>query len=142
MNKAELEKIYLETTYSVFVNNEKYDVRIGETLPAVINKLLLEVAGKSGAILTAWNPRSKTLSSEENKTRNSKLHSYLENNKYINYKSLGQGNDISWQAEESFFVSGVTRETVEQLAVDYEQYAYVWCESEKTTSLVFTSVWQ
>lgn len=137
---SELEKAYLDTTYSVLVDGEKYDIKIGKQIPSVINCLFENENEKSAVILTAWNPRSKALSLEENKERNNKLHSYLKNNKYIIYKALGQGKDASWPAEESFFIPGVTRETAEQYAVEYGQYAYVWCEIEKPASLIFTKL--
>ena len=139
---SELEKSYLDTTYSVLIEGKKYDIKIGKPIPSVINHLLENENKKSAVILTAWNPRSKALSSEENIKRNTKLYSYLKNNKYIIYKALGQGNDTSWPAEESFFIMGITKETVEQLAVEYGQHAYVWCESEKSASLIFTYLWQ
>lgn len=142
MAKSELEKAYLDTTYSVFVEGEKYDIKIGKPIPPVITHLLENENEKSAVILTAWNPRSKSLSSEENKERNNKLYLNLKNNKYVIYKALGQRIDASWPAEESFFIPGVTKETAEQFSVEYEQNAYVWVESEKTASLIFTHLWR
>ena len=139
---SELEKAYLETTYSLYVDKDKYDIKIGNLVPPIVNQLLDNEKDKSAVILTAWNPRSKVLSSEDNKVRNNKLHAYLKNNKYTVYKALGQGNDASWPAEESFFIIGITKEAAEKIAVEYEQYAYIWCESEKPASLIFTHLWQ
>ena len=141
MLKSELEKHYLDTTYSIFVNEEQYDIKIGKPLPPVIEKLLYKE--KSAVILTAWNPRSLPLSSQENKIRNNELNSAL--TKYTVFRALGQGSDlsdISWSAEESYFILGIKKREAELLAVEYEQYAYVWLESEKPVSLVFTNIWQ
>ena len=139
--KNELEKAYLDTTYSVFIDNNKYDIKIGDPIPSIVTQLFDNEKEKSAVILTAWNPRSKTLSLEENKTRNNKLHSYLKNNNYTVYKALGQGNDASWPAEESFFIVELNKDDAEKIAVEHGQYAYVWCESEKTASLIFTHLW-
>jgi len=140
MSKSELEKHYLDTTYSIFIDEEQYDIKIGKPLPSVIKKLLDKE--KSAVILTAWNPRSQPLSSQENKARNNELNSVL--NKYSVLNALGQGSDISdtsWPAEESYFILGIKKREAEILAVEYEQYAYVWFESEKPASLVFTNIW-
>lgn len=139
--KSELEKAYLETTYSVFIDNNKYDIKIADPIPSIVDQLFDNEKEKSAVILTAWNPRSKALSSEDNKVRNNKLHSYLKNNKYTVYKALGQGNDASWPAEESFFIIDLNKADVEKIAVEYGQYAYVSLEAEKPASLVFTSIW-
>jgi len=139
---SELEKAYLETTYSVFVDGEKYDIKIGKPIPSVINHLLENENEKSAVILTAWNPCSKALSLEENKERNNKLLLDIKNSKRTIYKALGKGDDTSWPAEESFFIPAITKETAERIAIEYEQNAYVWIESEKLASLVFTHLWQ
>ena len=141
MSNSELERHYLDTTYSIFINEEQYDINIEKPLPPVIKKLVNKE--KSAVILTAWNPRSQSLSSQENKERNSKLKIQLKN--FIIFNALGQGSDLSdtsWPAEESYFVLGIKKREAELLAVEYEQYAYVWLESEKPASLIFTHIWQ
>lgn len=134
--KNELEQHYRETVYSVFIENKQFDIKIDKPLPIIIQELINKE--KSAAILTAWNPRSQITSESENKSRNNKLHSALNN--YTIFKALGQGSDLSWPAEDSFFILGISRKEIEELAVEYEQYAYVWCESNKPASLIFTSV--
>jgi hypothetical protein len=138
MLKDELEKSYLATTYSVLIDGEQYDIKIGELVPSVINKLLDN--GHTAVIITAWNPRSQAYSLEENKQRNINLLASFDN-KHLVHHALGQGNDPSWQAEESFFILDINQEVTEQLAIDYEQYAYVWLEANKPASLVFTGIW-
>jgi len=140
MSKSELEKAYLATTYSVFIDNNKYDINIGKHLPADINDIINKE--KSAVILTAGNPRSQPLSPQENKERNFKLKLQLK--KFIVFNALGQGSDlsdISWLAEESYFILGINKIEAERLAVEYEQYAYVWLESEKPAALIFTHIW-
>lgn len=138
MGKQQLEQHYLDTMYSVFIDKNQYDIKIGKSIPADINKLINKE--KSAVILTAWNPRSQALPLSENKYRNNELKSNLKN--YTVFKADGQGEDLSWPAEESFFVLGIEKSEAEILAVKYEQYAYVWIENKKPASLVFTSIWQ
>ncbi len=138
MNKTELEASYLDTTYSVFIGKVKYDCRIGEAIPAAVKKLLEKE--QTAAILTAWNPRSQVLDSEENNNRNKQLLSELQNN-YSVLNALGQGTDNNWPAEESFFIIGLSKEQAEQLAFQFEQNAYVWFEADKAVSLEFSRIW-
>ena len=137
-SKEELKKSYLTTTYLVYIDGEQSAIKIGEPAPFVIKKLLDN--GHTAVIITAWNPRSQAYSLEENKQRNINLLASLDN-KYLVRNALGQGNDPSWQAEESFFILGMNQEVAEQLANDYEQYAYVWLEADTPASLVFTGIW-
>ena len=135
--KKELEKHYLATTYSIFIENEQYDINIDQLLPKFIEKLVHKE--KTAAILTAWNPRSQQLPLSENHSRNNQLSSKLVEHKV--YKCMGQGDDSSWPAEESFFILGINITEVEKLAIEFEQYAYVWCDNSNAASLIFTELW-
>jgi hypothetical protein len=135
--KQQLEQFYRDTTYSIFIEGIQYDIKVGKKLPPVIQELVRQE--KSAVILTAWNPGSQALPMSENKSRNKELHSKFKD--HTLYNTLGQGSDSSWSAEESFFILGLSREEAEQLALDFEQYAYVWLEAEKPASLVFSVVW-
>lgn len=136
VSKEKLKQHYLETTYVVFFDNDKYDIRINEPIPSAINALL---KSQPAAILTSWNPRSQLFSVQENKSRNIKLRALLNNYSVLN--ALGQGSDASWPAEESFYILGITKIEAEKLAVDFGQYAYVWLEQDNVASLVFTNIW-
>ena len=136
-NKEELKQHYLNTTYSVFIEDKQYDIKIEQALPQKINRLISK--DKTAAILTAWNPRSQKLSEAENKTRNSALRSQLK--EYTIFNALGQGCDASWPAEESFLVIGISKEQAELVAVEFEQNAYIWFEFDQQASLVFTELW-
>ena len=139
MRKSELEKAYLETTYSIFIDDSQFELEIAQAVPVIINQLLK--TKKSAAIITAWNPRSKALPTEENKKRNIKLYSRLQENKYVIYNALGQGSNVSWPAEESFFVLGISKEKAERIAAEFEQNAYVYCEADKPPILGFSKLW-
>jgi len=136
--KQQLEQFYRDTTYSIFIEGIQHDIKIGKKLPPVIQKLVHQE--KSAVILTAWNPRSQALPLSENKSRNNELYSKFKD--HTLYNTLGQGSDSSWSAEESFFILGLSREEAAILAIEYEQYAFVLCESDKLAHLVFTDIWQ
>lgn len=138
ISKLELQQHYLDTIYSVFINNKKYDIRIGKLPPPAIQEVINK--DKYAAVLTAWNPRSQSLSLVKNKTRNIELNRKLK--EYVVFDAVGQGADLEWLAEESCFIVGISKEEVEILAIEYEQYAYVWLEEGKEASLIFTDVWQ
>lgn len=137
-SKLELQQHYLDTTYLVFINDEQYDIKINKLLPPAIQELIKKE--KTAAVLTAWNPRSQKLSLVENKSRNLELKRKLNN--YLVFEAAGQGADLEWITEESFFILGVSKKDVELLAVEYEQYAYVWLQSGNLASLEFSSIWQ
>ena len=133
----ELEKHYLATTYSVYIEKQRYDINIQQPLPKLIKQLVHKE--KAAAILTAWNPRSQQLPLLENHSRNNQLISKLDD--YTIFKAIGQGGDSSWSSEESFLILGIKRTEVDKLAIEFEQYAYVWLESGKQDSLIFSELW-
>ena len=137
MLKKDLEKHYLATTYSVYIEKQRYDINIEQPLPKFIEQLVHKQ--KTAAILTAWNPRSQPLPLSENQSRNKQLSSKFED--HTLYKCMGQGNDISWPAEESFFILGISRAEIDKLAIEFQQYAYVWIEKGKQASLIFSELW-
>ena len=135
--KKELEQHYLDTIYSVFIDNDQYDINIEQPLPKFIEQLVHKE--KTAAILTAWNPRSQLLALLENYSRNNQLISKL--NDYTTFKAVGQGGDSSWPAEESFFILGINKTELDKLAIEFEQYAYVWIERDNQASLIFSELW-
>ena len=141
MSKDKLEKHYLDTTYSVFIDDTKYDIKITEPVSSSIKEIINETKEKSATILTAWNPKSQLMSLQQNKKLNIELKETLQKNNFTILNALGQGADSSWPAEESFFITGLTQQEAEKLAVDFGQNAYVWLESEKPASLVFSAIW-
>ena len=102
--KQELEQHYRETTYSVFIENKKYDIQVKRPLPIEIQQLINKET--TAVILTAWNPRSQALPLAENKSRNIELNAKLQN--YTVFTAIGQGDDLKWTAEESFFGLGIS----------------------------------
>ena len=114
---------YKQTTYAV--PSVKINIRIGEKCP-LLDQLLQKLERRSWCFVTAWNPQSKLLSDEENKTRNDKLKESLIQSGYIYYDSLGIGDDGQWPPEESFLVIGIDLEDAKGLAKKWQQNAIVF----------------
>jgi len=139
--KSELIKLYCETDYQVFITDTPITVRIDKAIPYELNKLIEQNHNKTGVILTAYNPRSEFYQESENKRRNNKLKAVLIEQNFDLYLAKGQGNQTNWPAEESFFILNMSADQAEHHAVNFGQYAYVVLESSKTTSLVFSEIW-
>ena len=143
MSSEELFQSYINTTYSVFLEDKKCDLLIDQALPESINSLLAKE--KSAVIMTAWNPRSHLLPDEENNKRNSELNAHLD--KYTVYKAIGKGDlvDIStkihWPSEDGFFIIGIDKAEADKLAIVYEQNAYLLLECNKPLQLIFSEIW-
>jgi len=141
MSKKTLVRAYLNTRYSVYFAGETYIVKVSEPPVKGMSALLEKNDIHYGAILTAWNPRSHKTTAVENKKQNDALSRYLIKNNFIYYDALGEGQDSSWPAEESFFIIGISKEKAESLALEYKQNAYIWLQQNKPVELVFTAIW-
>ena len=83
--------------------------------------------GRRFAIITAHNPRSERLSSEENARRHAELERDLKALGLEYAPSTGESPDGSW-LEEGFSVFGVSLEQALELGRKYGQHAIVWGE--------------
>lgn len=115
---------------------------------------LLSIHGKeSWAFLTAWNPRSKPGSPNENLFRNQELLKYIKEEKNWKYypavgrerilegKKIGDRtamNGKTWE-EESFFILGMGREEAIQLAAFFEQNGFLYGEKNTFAKLYLTN---
>ena len=77
-------------------------------------------------VITAYNPRSRLLSTAENEERNRLLRADLERAGYRFHPALGHAPDDSWR-EPSFAVVDAPEDEIVELAARYEQNAvYRW----------------
>ena len=141
MIKNDLEAAYRETTYTIFIDGNENAVRVEGIVPDEVNTLLHHSKNQSGVILTAWNPRSEVLSSEENQERNHALLAFLKDKGYEVVEALGRGSELSWLAEESFFILGLDDNAAHALATQYGQNAYVSAHKGGPILLVFSNTW-
>lgn len=88
--------------------------------------LLGESCHATFCFITAFNPYSKGLSAKENAQRNLQLVQDLGG--YTYFHGYGQDKEEKWQAEDSFFVLGITKEIAIQLGNKYQQNAILFGE--------------
>ena len=90
----------------------------------------------SAAIITAWNPYSKSLSSEENQLRNEQLKNELTLRSFKVIDGFGQDPLGQWDGEDSFLVLGISLESSKKLGVQYEQNAIIWSDKDAIPKLI------
>ena len=95
--------------------------RLSEELKALFKQNKVSNA----AFITAWNPHSKSLSEEENQSRNDQLKNELiiRSLKFID--GFGQDPLGQWSGEDSFLVLGIDLEASKTLGIQFEQNALV-----------------
>ncbi len=86
--------------------------------------------GRKFAIITAHNPRSERLSSQENAKRHEELGRDLKALGLEHTPSTGESPDGRW-VEEGFAVFDVSPEQALELGRKYGQHAILWGEGEK-----------
>ncbi len=120
---TELLKAYQDSKYVVpelgltILLNEKESKQI---------PLLAESNDSTFCFITAFNPYSQSLSAKENSEKNIQLVQELVG--YTYFHGYGQDKEEKWQAEDSFFVLGITKEIAMQLGNKYQQNAILFGE--------------
>ena len=101
-----------------------------------LKELLKQNRVESAAFITAWNPYSKSLSDEENQSRNKQLKNELiiRSLKFID--GFGQDPLGQWAGEDSFLVLGIELEASKKLGVQFEQNAIVWSDKDTIPQLI------
>jgi hypothetical protein len=124
---------YLETTYTTF--NPKMEMVVGN-INNELNIYLKEIHQTHWSFITAENPRSQSLSVKVNAIRNSILESYLIKNNLHYLKGVGIPKDKNWIPEKSFLIFGLNKKEAQQMAITYDQNAFVCGEINKAAELV------
>lgn len=91
----------------------------------------------SWCFITAWNPKSKVLSSKENNIRNEELRKCIENFEYPIFIGAGVGPDSSWEPEVSFLVLGVEKAVGIKWGQQFDQNAIVFGEWQSPAKLIW-----
>ena len=121
----ELMTDYNLTTYRVFIDSSSHLDILIDQLNKDLDKLLGEAGVQEFAFITAWNPFSVEVSDSENEKANADLASDLD--LYKVYKGLGiPAQPSEWDAEESYFVLGITKTKAKELGKKYRQNAIVY----------------
>ena len=129
----EIIQSYNQAEYYVESINEP--LKVGESHPR-INELLNEFKASSWCFITAWNPLSVELSSEENTKRNEQLFAEIQDYQII--KGEGRDSNNEWTSEQSFLIIGISRKKAIDLAVKFGQRAIVYGETNQPAELIET----
>jgi hypothetical protein len=135
MVKPELLEAYKRTQFIVDLPDRQTVICHGKR-NNVIEQILSEHAAKTGAFVTAHNPRSQRLSDDQNRERHRLLIADVEKQSFAYLTGRGVGEDHSWPAEESLFVIGTTHDQATALGTKYGQLAIVWVEMGRAPEIV------
>lgn len=132
---ASLFRAYKSTEYRVY-GDEPFSMYVGKR-SAEIEHLFQEHSVSSAVFITAYNPRSKQLSDEENKIRLFQMEQEIKLMGFKSIPAIGVGTDTepAW-SERSLLVLGMNESTADQLSIRYEQNAYVLVGEDCTPSLI------
>lgn len=136
--KNSLHQAFLETKYVISPNQyhkKPVEIRIGNEL----TDLDIYPAFKSFGFLTAWNPLPHILTDEKNIVRNQELKFEIENLGYHVFDGIGISKDELWQ-EASFFILNIDLETLNKLAENYGQLAFVFGQKYSLVGLTYTTM--
>lgn len=129
-----LEAVYRDTDYYVS-DDPPLRLRIDEQSDDAII-LLASFGVSTAAFITAWNPGSEQLSTEENDERQSQLLSEIEKMR-LNY-FVGYGEKDDWR-EYSYLILGIDKDDATALGKKFRQNAYVWIDESGIPRLVGVS---
>jgi hypothetical protein len=100
-----------------------------------LEALLERHAASRWAFMTAWNPAPRTLTKEQNDSRQRELRRELEGRRLRSLEGVGRALDGSWE-EASLLVLGISRPSAVALARKYGQLAIVAGERGGRSELV------
>jgi hypothetical protein len=133
---AELVSAYAATDFIVFDEGEEWAINVGQDSPRV-DRLLERFVVETATIVTAYNPRSRVLTPEENAARHHSLCAILKEQEWPFL--LGEGRDPSgrWIPEIECIVFGTSLEEGLMLARQFDQNAIVFLERGRAPRLEF-----
>lgn len=133
---AELLSAYTATEFVVFDEGEEWAIKVGEAAPRV-DRLLERFVVETATVVTAYNPRSRVLTPEENAARHHSLCVILKEQEWPFL--LGEGRDPSgrWIPEIECIVFGTSLEQGLTLARQFDQNAIVFLEHGRAPRLEF-----
>lgn len=132
---AELRAAYEVTDYIVHADAEIHLV-VGSPLPHDLARLMTEYKVSTAALVTAWNPFSRSLPEPTNRLRQRQLMHDFSHRGIRWVAAEGRDRAGEWPAEHSLFALGLSRQAVDELLVRYQQHALVWCTLDRPVRLL------
>lgn len=131
-----LHNAYMQTTYAVYNEATSFFLK-ANTINTSFTEWCKTNTINSWAIITAFNPYSKELTQEENKTLNSQLKDFFIKNNISFYDAKGIPDNEDWTPEDSFFIYNISLEEAKHIGTLYKQNAIVY----GTTNNLFEIIW-
>ncbi len=122
MTSDELFDSYRRTNYSAETPLGTIRLRVGERNDDLA-RLLKRYEATSWAFVTAFNPGSQQLATEESLQRHSQLEESLRRQMLTFFPGEGVGDDSSWPPEKSVLILNISRERAVHLARGFGQNA-------------------
>jgi hypothetical protein len=135
---SDLFSAYRETCFIIDAPTREIHLRIDQR-NSEADALLKEYGVKDAAFITAWNPGSITLSTEENERRQLSMEKQIDSAGFRFLRGRGKGTDPSWTPEESVFIFGLPKKTAIALSRQFGQLAIVWHEAGEVSILLSIS---
>jgi len=126
---------YHNTHYQIGTISGLITLRIDHFSQALA-EFLLTSHQSTAAIISAYNPHSQSLSSEENQSAHESLRQHLMQHGHPMIGGLNIDPTGQWPQEKSFFVLGVDLETARAIGQHFKQNAIVWIQSDAIPHLV------
>lgn len=111
---------YSNTSYNIFTPEIK--ITIGQR-SAELDGLVERHRCTEWAFITAWNPFSRILSTEENNKREKQLREEVR--QYPHFEGEGVGTDPEWKPERSLLILGISEKDALRLGEKFQQNAIV-----------------
>jgi hypothetical protein len=134
--QASLEAAYRAAVYRVDAPEGPFILRAGQSSPEA-DALLRRHGHACWAYLTACNPGSVILSSEENLARSAQLRERLAGWPFL--EGEGSAPDGSWPGEKSFLVLGIDEPVAHALARGFHQAAFLAGRLGEPARLLWTA---
>ena len=135
--RAQWEAAYMATTYEIDrPQGAPWKLRVGEH-DAAFSHWLATRGVHRWAMLTAVNPRSLSLSSQENESRMTELTDHLERSGLRWRKGRSYGDDGLWEMEPMAWLPDSPQGTASRFCQRWEQVAYLYGQRETAPKLFF-----
>jgi hypothetical protein len=118
-------KAYREAIYVVHLGDREIALQVNKASSQLAN-LMEGWEVSTAAFLTAFNPYSKTLDSQENEATQKKMWADAQPICPKIFPGIGRDNNDQWPHELSMLALGINLQDAQILADQYEQNAFLW----------------
>ena len=136
MSDEALLKAYNETEYRLLL--EPVIVLVPGQTSSAADDLLNSLGSSSGIVMTAYNSMSVTKTEPENDQAQSQLIEDINSRGLKHFPAEGVGMDGLWPPEPSIFLCGLNSTEANDLAVKYQQAAFVEIQIGSPAKVVIT----